>query len=397
MISVQQTVQNPNFQIGAGIGLSIGLVMYLRERFMSTPTMLKRSGDYLGLAEYWRERGNLTRAFKTLEIASQDNPDILLELGHAYSEGVGTTANPEMAYKCYLKATERGASPYYLAQTLYEGKGCSRFPEKAFELFVKAATGGDSKACRVLARLYREETPLGTSRHKSLYYTRLAAQRGCVESKDEFEKHCLDAGMLFLDTELDKIAEKMGQGELEETETIVAKIEETRLLEEQMLLEKRQREEARIAEEARLNAERLAEEQRLEEERLAEEQRLARERALEAERQARETRELEEKLRREDKLRRAEVEKRRKDEEAIFAKRLAEEKLLEIKRRQQDLVEEQERKKLEAGQQELEELQEGPQILNSEKQEAEDLLAQQAEGKPQDEEGEAISVKEEST
>merc|ERR1712060_294459 len=280
---------------------------------------------------------------------------------------------------CYLKATERGASPYHLAQAFYEGKGCSRFPEKAFQLFVKAAMEGDSQACRVLARLYREETPLGTSQHKSLFYTRLAAQRGCMESKKEFEKHCLDAGMLFLDTELDKIAGQMGQGELDETKSVVAKIEEQRRKEEQILLEKRRREEARLAEEARLEAERIAEEQRLEAERLAEEERLAHERKLEAERLAKEARELEEKLRRE-------------EEEAIFAKRLAEQKLEEAKKRQQELEAENERMKLEAEQQELEESQEGSQILDSENQETEELPKEIVEDKPVDEEGEDTSV-----
>lgn len=363
---------------------------------MSTATSLKRSGDYLGLAEYYRERGSLTRAFKTLELASQDNPDVLLELGHAYSEGVGTIANPEMAYKCYLKATERGASPYHLAQALYEGKGCSRFPEKAFELFVKAAMGGDSKACRVLARLYREQTPLGTSRHKSLFYTRLAAQRGCEESKEEYDKHCLDAGMLFLDTELDRIAGNMGQGELDQTESVVAKIEEDRLREEQLLLEKKRREEARIVEEARLEAERIAEEQRLEAERLAEEERVARERALEAERIAKEAQELEEKLRREEEVRRAEAEKRREEEEANFARRLAEKNLEETKKRQQELKAENERMKLEAEQQDLEESQEGAIILDSKNEEAEELPTEKVEDTPEEQKEEAISLEEES-
>lgn len=393
-MSVQNTVKNPQFQIGAGVGMSIGLLMYLRERFMSTPTMLKRHGDYLLLAEYWRERGNLNRAFKTLEIASQDNPEALLELGHAYSEGLGTTANPEMAYKCYRTASERGASPYHLAQALFEGKGCSKFPEKAFEYFIKAAAEGDSKACRVLAKLYLEATPLGTSRHKSLFYTRLAAHRGCSESKKEFEKHCLDAGMLFIDTELDKIAGQMGQGELDEIVAVVAKVEEARLLEEQMLLERQRREEALIAEKARLEAERLAEEQRLEAERIAEEQRLVRERALEAERQAEETKQLEAKMKHEEELRRVELEKRRKEEEAVFAKRLAEERLVEIKKRQRELEEEQERMNLETEPQELKELQEESPRLHAEKQDAEDLSAQQVEGKLEEDEAHLEKIRE---
>merc|ERR1712060_606198 len=287
---------------------------------------------------------------------------------------------------CYLKATERGASPYHLAQAFYEGKGCSRFPEKAFQLFVKAAMEGDSQACRVLARLYREETPLGTSQHKSLFYTRLAAQRGCMESKKEFEKHCLDAGMLFLDTELDKIAGQMGQGELDETKSVVAKIEEQRRKEEQILLEKRRREEARIAEEERLEVERLAEEERL-----------AHERKLEAERLAKEARELEEKIRREEEVRKAEAEQKRKEEEAIFAKRLAEQKLEEAKKRQQELEAENERMKLEAEQQELEESKEGSLILDSENQETEELPKEKVEDKLEDEQEEATSVEEEST
>jgi len=170
-----------------------------------------------------------------LEKVAPDDPKALVELGHAYSAGSGTEMNSAKAYECYLEAFEKGESPFSLAVALQEGKGCAKFPEKAFELFVEAAMQGDKQACLMLSKLYKDDNPLGLSRLRSLYYARLAAQRGSIEGEREFNNYCIDAGKVFLNTELDEISEQMGTAELNAISKIVSSSTEKRLTEESRL------------------------------------------------------------------------------------------------------------------------------------------------------------------
>jgi len=232
---LQNTVQHQKFRVGAAVGFGLGLLFFLRERYLSTPAILKRSGDYFGLIEYWRERGRDTKAFRLLEKVAQDDPRALVELGHAYGAGSGTEMNPAKAYQCYLEASEKGESPFSLAVALQEGNGCDKFPEKAFELFVTAALQGDKKACLMLNKLYKDDNPLGLSRLRSLYYARLAGQRGSIEGEREFNRYCLDAGTVFLNTELDEISEQIGTAELNAISKIISRTTEKRLTEESRL------------------------------------------------------------------------------------------------------------------------------------------------------------------
>merc|ERR1712060_205825 len=107
--------------------------------------------------------------------------------------------------------------------------GCVKFPEKAFGLFVEAAMQGNIQACLTLSKMYKDDTPLGLCRLRSLYYARLGAQRGSVEGEHEYKKYCMDAGQVMINTKLDEIAEQIGAVELNAISEIISRAEENRL------------------------------------------------------------------------------------------------------------------------------------------------------------------------
>jgi len=240
--------------LGAGAGFCIGLLFYAKARYFSPEARVRRLGDHLALSRLLDDQGRLSEAFASLQLAGRDNPALLIELGDAFKIGRGTEVNPQKAYECYLEAYEKGESPYHLAMALHEGRGCIKSQVKAFELFVKAAMRGEIVACRKLAELYCEDTPLGISKLKSLFYTRSAAKAGSLESEEVFKRHCLEAGRGLMDAELDTLTDQIGQSELDAVAVIVRK-EEERREEEQLMLQ------------LKLMQDRREEEERLERER----------------------------------------------------------------------------------------------------------------------------------
>lgn len=252
---IEDSIKDNRFILGAGTGFCIGLLFYAKARYFSQEAKVRRLGDHLALSRLLDDQGRLSEAFASLQLAGKDNPALLIELGDAFNIGRGTEVNPQKAYECYLEAYEKGQSPYHLAMALHEGRGCIKSQAKAFELFVKAAMRGEIVAYRKLADLYLEDTPLGISKLKSLFYTRSAVLAGSSESEEVFNRHCIETGRGLMDAELDTLTDQIGQTELDAVAVMVRQ-EEERREEEQLLLK------------LKLMKERREEEERLERERI---------------------------------------------------------------------------------------------------------------------------------
>jgi len=258
--NIEESIKDNRFKLGAASGFCIGLLFYVKARYYSKEERSRRSGDHLALSRLLADKGRLPESFASLQLAVKENPASLIELGDAYYRGRGTQANPQKAYQCYLEAYEKGESPYQLAMAFHEGRGCTKSQVEAFKLFLKAGMRGEIVAYRKLAELYCDDTPLGISKLKSLFYTRMAAQAGSSESEEVFSRHCLSTGRGLMDAELDALTEQMGQAELDAVAEIVRKEEERREEERRLLEEKLMRE--RHLEEERLERERILEEER---------------------------------------------------------------------------------------------------------------------------------------
>lgn len=256
--SIEESIKDHRFLVGACSGVCISLLFYIKARYFSEEEQIRRSADNIAISRYLVKEGRLVESFAYLQLAGKENPAALIELGDAFYNGRGTQVNPQKAYECYLEAFEKGQSPFPLAMALHEGNGCTKSQIEAFKLFVKAGMRGEIAAYEKLSELYLKDTPLGISKLKSLFYRRSAAHAGSSESEEVYNRYCSWVGHGIKDNELDRIAEQVGHAELDAVSVIVRQEEERRKEEQQLLEEKLLRE--RRQEEERLERERQFEE-----------------------------------------------------------------------------------------------------------------------------------------
>lgn len=88
--------------------------------------------------------------------AESGNPGMQYDLGNAYYNGMGISADHEKAVYWYKKAAEQGYAPaqYNLACCFASGTGTNKDMEKAAELYSEAAEKGELDAMNNLAALY---------------------------------------------------------------------------------------------------------------------------------------------------------------------------------------------------------------------------------------------------
>lgn len=117
--------------------------------------------------------------------AESGNPVMQHSLANAYFNGMGISANMEMAVYWYENAAQQGYAPsqYNLACCLCSGTGTKKDTARAAELYEKAAAQGDLDAMNNLAMLYFKGEGVPKSPHKAAKKWHEAALNGHAKAQ----------------------------------------------------------------------------------------------------------------------------------------------------------------------------------------------------------------------
>ncbi|MEM7077975.1 MAG: tetratricopeptide repeat protein [Pseudomonadota bacterium] len=108
-------------------------------------------------------------------------------LAHAYTTGAGVEVDHARAFALYQEAAVAGVTSSYvgLGYLYEEGLGVNRSEARALEWYGKGAAAGDLNAHRRLVGHYLSKPGL-ESRKKALYWSRLAAEGGSAQARNDY-------------------------------------------------------------------------------------------------------------------------------------------------------------------------------------------------------------------
>ena len=87
------------------------------------------------------------------KLANAGDIQALLDLGDAYSQGIGVTQDYELAFDCYLKAAEQGHADAQYEMGYILHNVCEGCEEEGIEWWRKAAAQGQEDAVNILKEL----------------------------------------------------------------------------------------------------------------------------------------------------------------------------------------------------------------------------------------------------
>lgn len=125
------------------------------------------------------------RTFQLYRKAAETSLDGLCNLGHCYSDGIGTDKDDKKAVECYRIAAENGSAQgqYDLAVCYRNGEGVKQDFAKAVELYEKAIAQGHSNAMSNLGLLYDNGIGVEVDKSKAIKYYQMSAENGNMQGQ----------------------------------------------------------------------------------------------------------------------------------------------------------------------------------------------------------------------